>query len=178
MESGSAIGHSNDESTRTCSMNQSRQPSWWDISHDFAWNHIKSEMKCDWNQMKGSLGGKAPKADRLAIYDAKQANMIAIILSSGQLNFEELEPLQRFGHSARLEFGGEFPEWNDNLEICLAKEWRLMNPGRSQTWEQDRHAILYGWNFAAEAAIEENLAPLAITRPSVAQFKLGEMVSA
>lgn len=100
-------------------------PAWWDRSIDFAWDHIKVAMKRHWSQL---------------------------IRPASHTRFDELETVFRFGYGARLEYD---TEWNDNLEICLAKEWRTMNPLRQETWEQDRLAILYGWNYEAETAEPE-----------------------
>jgi hypothetical protein len=136
-------------------MNQFKNPTWWDISHDFAWDHVKLKMKHDWNQIINSLGGNAPDPHQNVVYDPNQENGISIILSFGYSTFEELEPAFRFGYGARMERGLECPEWNDNLEICLAHDWRTMNPRRQQTWEQDRHAILFGWNFEDNQLADE-----------------------
>ena len=54
-----------------------------------------------------------------------------------------------------MEYGEEHPAWDDNLEILLAREWRRLDPAREQTWEHDREAIRYGWEFE-ETETERN----------------------
>jgi hypothetical protein len=125
-------------------MNQYQNPKWWSPDNDFAWDHVKLAMKRDWQNMKN---GNQPDSSRIADHTARQANGMEPILPLGKASFEEFEPACRFGFGARLKYDDEYPEWDSNLEIQLAKDWRTLNPTRKQTWEQDRSAIRYGWNF-------------------------------
>ncbi len=135
-------------------MNRYKNPAWWDPDDDFAWNHVKKAMKRDWDQTKHGQGGTAPEArqnknDNNAVRGA--GGMRAFTFPpAGHPTFEELEPAFRFGYGARLKFGGAYPEWDDDLEIRLAKDWRTMDPTRREKWEDDRNAILYGWFFEAQ----------------------------
>ena len=67
-------------------------------------------------------------------------------------SYEDLEPAYRFGFGARLAFGNR--DWDANFETHLAEDWRAMTPARTQKWEDDRDAILDGWNFGAKVSKE------------------------
>jgi hypothetical protein len=128
-------------------MKQYKNPIWWESDNDFAWDHVKLEMKRDWEQARH---GKKPNASRNIIHAAKETSGIEPIPFLVRPSFEQLEPAFRFGFGARLKFGSEYPEWDSNFEIQLAEDWRTMDPTRKEKWEQDRMAILYGWNFEAK----------------------------
>jgi hypothetical protein len=135
-------------------MNAYKNPKWWSPDNDFAWDHVKLAMKRDWEQAKH--GNKLNASQNIG-HTARQAGGMEPIPSLGKLSFEELEPAFRFGYGARLEYGAAYPQWDDDFEIRVARDWRTMNPTRLETWEQDRSAIRYGWNFEAEdlMALEE-----------------------
>jgi hypothetical protein len=112
-------------------MKQQKNPHWWDAYYDFEWDHAKLAKKREWEQV------------RLDHSSDSSRKIISLLFPEP---FEELESAFRFGFGARLEYGEEYSMWDDNLEICLAKAWRTLNPIRPQTWEQDRRAILHGWH--------------------------------
>lgn len=128
-------------------MKQYINPIWWDADIDFAWSHVKLEMKRDWEHGKH---GKKPNASRNIGYAVTQETGKEAIPPLERPTFEELELAFRFGYGARLKFGGEYPEWDSDFEIRLAEDWRTMDPTRKERWEQDRMAILFGWNFEAK----------------------------
>ena len=132
-------------------MSTYKNPTWWNPDNDFAWDHVKLAMKRDWEQAKHA---NQPDTGQSSEHAARQAGGMEPIPPMGKLSFEELEPAYRFGYGARLKYGAEYPEWDENLEIRLAKDWRIMNPTRLEKWEQDRSAIRYGWNFEAENLLE------------------------
>jgi hypothetical protein len=110
-------------------MTKTLNPIWWDASHDFAWDHVKLAMR-------RGLG-------------ARHAGEPTAIPPTGLPTFDEFETAYRFGYSARLKFEMQLPD-RDFCQIDLPKEWRTMNPTRGEKWEQDRIAILFGWNYEAE----------------------------
>jgi hypothetical protein len=121
-------------------MNHYGNPNWWDASHDFAWDHVKRTMRHHWEQTNHQIHSN----DRMVFNRAKRER---VVLPCRQSFFDELESAFRFGFGARMEYGEEHPAWDDNLEILLAREWRHLDPVREQTWEHDREAIHYGWEF-------------------------------
>src|SRR6267142_38242 len=114
-------------------MKQYENPIWWDVDNDFAWDHVKLEMKRDREQAQF---GKKSNASHNIVHTARQMNRVEPIPPLGRPTFEELEPAFRFGYGARLKFGGDYPEWASDFEIRLAEDWRTMNPTRKETWEQ------------------------------------------
>lgn len=75
-----------------------------------------------------------------------------VILACDHSTFDELEPAYRFGYGAYIEYGDAYPQWNDDLELRLVKDWWAMNPERDKTWAHDREAIRYGWEFEQNEA--------------------------
>jgi hypothetical protein len=102
---------------------------WWEATHDFAWDHVKLGMR------RGLRDRQAGEADAIP--------------AKGLPHFDEFEPAYRFGYGARMEFEMELSD-GDFSQIDLAREWRTMNPKREEQWENDRIAILFGWNYEAE----------------------------
>jgi hypothetical protein len=70
--------------------------------------------------------------------------------AAGDQFYEDLELAYRFGFGACLTFGNR--DWDANFETHLAEDWRAMTPARKQKWEDDRDAILDGWNFGAKVS--------------------------
>ncbi len=126
-------------------MKQYDNPSWWDATHDFAWDHVKRAMKqhWDWTQSHIYLKGGI-------VYNRVTGEQI--VIPNNQSAFDESESACRFGYGAHIEYGNVYPSWNDDLEMRLVKDWWAMNPSREQTWEHDRKAIRYGWEFDEKAA--------------------------
>ncbi len=134
-------------------MGQYKNPKWWSPDYDFAWDHIKAAMKRDWEQAKES---HVPNTTQNIHHIARQTSGIEPIPPLGRQTFEEFESACRFGYGARLKFALEYPEWDNDLEINLARDWRALDSTRQQIWEQDRSAIRYGWNFEVEELIEHD----------------------
>ena len=134
-------------------MDQYKNPNWWGLDNDFAWDHVKLAMRRDWNQAKEGTANTLNRRQNV-LHTARQASGIESILPLGQHDFEDMEPACRFGYGARIEYGANYPEWDDDLELRLAKDWRTINPTRMEKWEQDRIAIRYGWNFEEKNLIE------------------------
>jgi hypothetical protein len=135
-------------------MGQYKNSKWWSPDYDFAWDHIKTAMKRDWEQAKRS---DVPNTSQNIDHIARQTGGMEPIPPLGRQSFEEFESACRFGYGARLKFGGAYPEWDNDLEINLARDWRALDPTRQQTWGQDRSAIRYGWNFEAKEFIEHTV---------------------
>lgn len=66
--------------------------------------------------------------------------------------YKNMEPAYRFGFGARLTLGHR--NWDANFEMQLAEDWRALTPARKQKWEDDRAAILDGWNLGAKLSQE------------------------
>jgi hypothetical protein len=106
----------------------------------FAWDHIKRATKHHWDQAQTQIcphGG--------GVFNPITGERM--LLPSKQSIFGELESAFRFGFGALMEYGTSHPQWDTDLEIRLAREWRRLNPTQLQTWECDREAIRYAWNY-------------------------------
>ena len=135
-------------------MNQYKNPNWWNEENDSAWERTKAAFKRDWDQTKHDLGGHEPDIDQKIGNTARQASGKEVIPPRGVPTYEEVEPAYRYGFGARAEYGVEYPEWDDELEIQLKGEWEEIAPARKQTWMQDRAAIRRGWDYEEEDIVE------------------------
>jgi hypothetical protein len=104
-------------------------PGWWNTSHDFDWEHATQSLR---RQVCAKEGGPTAANESPCLPP-----------------FDEFEPAYRFGYGARIEFETNCGDW-DMSQVDLAKEWRSMYPTRLDEWEQDRIAIMVGWNFAGK----------------------------
>jgi hypothetical protein len=132
---------------QTMSKKMSKNPDWWTDENDSAWDRVKLAMKRDWDQTKHDFGGNKPDTNQKAGNTTRQASGKEVIPPRGQPAYEELEPAHRFGYGARSKYADEYPEWDDELESRLKKDWEEIAPERKQTWMQDRAAIRYGWDY-------------------------------
>ena len=53
--------------------------------------------------------------------------------------------LYRFGHGARLQYGDEYPEWDQELEVRLQADWHAIDEARN--WNEDQEAVHFGWDY-------------------------------
>ena len=109
-------------------------------------------MKRDWDQTRHDLGSDEPDTNQSIGHTARQARGKEITPPRGEPTYEEMKPAYHFGCAAHSKYGSEYSEWNDNLEIRLAKDWRAIEPTRKQTWMQDRAAIRDAWNWRHDQA--------------------------
>jgi len=47
----------------------------------------------------------------------------------------------RFGYGARLQYGQQFPQWNEEVEELLSADW-------NGNWKDDRESIRRGWTYS------------------------------
>jgi hypothetical protein len=128
-------------------MSQYKDPKWWTVENDTAWDRIKSALKRDWDQTKHDVGANEPDTNQKIGNTIHQANGKEVIPPRGQPAYEELEPAHRFGYGAHLKYGDDHDEWDEELETTLRQDWEQIAPSRKQTWMQDRAAIRYGWDY-------------------------------
>jgi len=136
-------------------MSQYKNPNWWNQENDSAWERTKAAFKRDWDQTKHDVGGHEPDTDQKIGNTARQASGKEAIPPRGVPTYEEAEPAYRYGFGARLEYGAEYPVWDDELETQLKGEWEEIAPARRQTWMQDRAIIRRGWDYDEEEDVVE-----------------------
>ena len=124
-----------------------KNPDWWNSENDSAWDRVKLAIKRDWDQTKHDLGGNEPDTHQNISHTTRQATGNEAIPPRGTPNHDDVESAHRFGYGARLHYGKNYPDWNNDLELRLAEDWRKSNPSRQETWMQDRAAIRYGWDY-------------------------------
>ena len=115
-------------------------PGWWAEEHDAAWDLVKKAVKQDWEQTRHAASVKTP-AD-------SQKNESTAKPPPAPTAYEQFEAACRFGHGARVQYGDEYPDWDEELEARLMEDWREVDPARN--WNEDREAVRYGWDFADE----------------------------
>ncbi len=137
-------------------MNAYKNPEWWTDECETAWERVKLAMKRDWDQTQYDLGHNEPDTNQKAGNTVQQASGKEMIPLRGQPTYGELEPAHRLGYAARLEYGGEYPNWDDELEAQLKRDRERIAPARKQTWMQDRAAIRYGWDYDPNEILDED----------------------
>src|SRR5215471_18313783 len=105
-------------------MQQRRNPKWWTIENDSAWDRVKAAFKRDWDQTKHDFGGKEPDTDQDVDDTVKQAAGKQPIPPRGQPTYEEIEDAYRFGCGARSHYGRDYRDWDDRLESRLRSDWQ------------------------------------------------------
>jgi hypothetical protein len=112
---------------------------WWSSQCDEAWHRLRPKFRNQWDQTK------------LDINEAGEAPFKTMLKSrTGSTTFEDMEPAYRFGLGSRLSFGDQYPDWNEELENHLRKDWLTIYPYRQDCWELDLEAIRFGWEFEDE----------------------------
>jgi hypothetical protein len=127
-----------------------KNPTWWEPEHDSAWERAKFALKRDWDQTRHDVGGSEPDTGQNIGNTVRQAVGKEEIPPRHEPTFEEIEPALRFGHGARLHYGEDYPEWDDELEAQLKDEWISLDPPRRASWKKDREAIQQGWEYEDE----------------------------
>jgi hypothetical protein len=125
-------------------------PTWWSTDEDSAWERTKAALKRDWDQTKHDFGGNEPDTDQQLGDTVKQAAGKEPIPPRREQTFEDVEEACRFGVGAHTHYGPDYPEWDDELEAILREEWQNTESSRRKSWEEDREAIQYGWDYVPE----------------------------
>ena len=136
-----------DQQQQINTMNQYKNPNWWNQNHESAWERAKAAFKRDWDQTKHDLGGHEPDTNQQIDNTTRQAAGKEAIPPRGVRTYEDAEPAYRYGFGARSQYEDEYPEWDDELEARLKGEWEEIAPARKQTWMQDRAIIRRGWDY-------------------------------
>jgi hypothetical protein len=122
---------------------------WWTKDHDSSWDKVKEAFRRDWDQTKHDFGASLPDLKQDVPDTVKQAAGKQAIPPPGTPNFEEHEPALRFGYGARLQYGKEFPKWDDRLERKLQKDWSPS--GDEASWHRYSKSIRRGYEFKTKS---------------------------
>src|SRR5262245_13474300 len=123
---------------QTVIMNKTTNPSWWTATHDSAWERTKAAFKRDWDQTVHDVGGRKPDTNQDVDDTLKQAAGKQPIPPRGERTYEERQPAYRFGFGAHTQYADKYPDWNDELEARLKRDWQETYPARRDQWQLDR----------------------------------------
>lgn len=124
-------------------MTNTRNPKWWNDTHESAWNRVKAAFKRDWDQTKHDVGGREPDTDQNVDDTVKQAAGKQPIPPRGQPTYQEAEDAYRFGFGARSQYGQRYRQWDDRLENQLKEDWSTTYDNRE--WNRFRDVVQRGW---------------------------------
>lgn len=107
------------------------RPSFWTQQvHGSAWDRVKAAMERDWAQTKHDLSLGGHEMNQTFADTIDQAAGLKHLPTMNQANpprvireWSEAEIAYSFGHAARQQFGAEYPQWNEALELKLKNEW-------------------------------------------------------
>lgn len=120
-----------------------RDPSWWTNDHNSAWDRVKAAFRNDWEQTKHDFGGKGRDLDQDVDDTLKQMagkQSTAVAGGAGMHDWDSHEPAFRYGYGARQHYGSQYPQWNEDVEDRLRRDW-------TGDWGHDRDYIRRGWGY-------------------------------
>lgn len=127
-------------------MSVQAHPRWWNKEYESAWDRVKDAVKRDWDQTMHDFGAEEPDTNQNVGDTIAQAAGKQPIPPRGVPTYDEAEPAYRFGYIARMEFGDEYDDWNDEVASRMREEWDEMEPADPQSWERNRRSVRAGWN--------------------------------
>jgi len=125
----------------------SKDPHWWNDTHEGTWDRVKSALKRDWEQTKADFTKKAKRHDlNQDVGDTvKQAAGKEAIPPEGvpnpehgETNWDQVQSSYRYGIGARR----HFKEWD---EPKLEDDWTRLEGGRS--WHEVRAHVRHAWDY-------------------------------
>jgi hypothetical protein len=107
---------------------------WYTKDKMNSWDRIKAAFANDWEQTKNDFGSKSARDLDQDVDDTlKQA-------AGSKDAFENREQAFRFGYAAQDQYRAEFPEWNDELETRLRKDYE-------GEYDADREYIRHAYGY-------------------------------
>ena len=134
-------------------MNTTRNPKWWNATHQSSWDRVKAAFKRDWDQTKHDLGGHQPDTNQDVPDTVKQAAGKQPIPPRGQPTFEEAEDAYRFGYGARSQYGEQYPTWDSRLENQLQRDWSGTYSDRE--WSNYLNYVRRGWEYEDQQGLRK-----------------------
>ncbi len=139
------------------------KPSWYDEkTHGSAWSRVKAAMQRDWEQTKNDFTPGAPDLNQDVGDTVKQAAGKEPIPAPGvqtppsklemkkdaKKAWSDVESPISYGYAAKTHYGKTYPQWNDELEGELQKEWNRGTAGGKirQKWEDIKDAVRHGFS--------------------------------
>lgn len=143
------------------------RPRWWHDEYDTAWTRAKDDIRqkckeCSSTQRNPGLNqrpssGAAATSGRQTSQGEPTQGMPTSPAGRSQLNQpvptpEEEERAYRYGYAARLHYGKQYSEWNDELDKKLQEDW-------PEDWQRSRENIRKGWNYSPDRAVDKSNQP-------------------
>jgi hypothetical protein len=130
-------------------------PSWWNESHESAWERVKEAIRRDWEQTKHDLDLKGGHQLNQGVTDTlKQAANKQPIPDNDRPNppkvigsWDDAELPMGYGYSARHRFGTEHPSWDDRVEQSLRAEWELGKHTTHHAWDSVKGWVRRGYEY-------------------------------
>ncbi len=136
-------------------MTSTWQPKWYNEQNITAWARIKEALRRDWEQTKHDVG--LPGGHQLnqgAEDTIKQASRTEAIPADDKPvppkvigRWDEAEYPIGYGYAARLNFGNEYPTWNEGVEQKLRAEWEAANGRPEHGWYGVKGLVRYGYEY-------------------------------
>lgn len=120
---------------RNPGMNYFKNPRWWTIDDDSAWENQKTQLRQEWDSKRSREGKLSLPAEHYAA-------------------------AYRYGYGANIHFGGKYPQWNRDVESHAKADWMALYPERITDLQADLESIRFGWEygqklFPEKAAVED-----------------------
>ena len=93
------------------------RPNWQTADDDSTWERIKAAFANDWEQTKADFGDDSARDMGQDVDDTLKQ------MAGTDDAFENHEQAFRFGVAANRQYGGEYSEWDDNLDRQLEQEY-------------------------------------------------------
>jgi hypothetical protein len=112
----------------------SKHAKWYTDEHMSAWDRIKAAFANDWEQTKRDFGSKSARD-----LDQDVDDTIKQAVGSDDA-FENHEQAFRFGHAAQMHYRDQYPDWNDDLDGHLRKDY-------GGDYDSDREYIRHAFQY-------------------------------
>jgi len=110
------------------------RPGWYRDEYDNGWQRVKAAFSNDWEQTKHDFGSKTARDLGQDVDDTvKQA-------TGASDAFENHEQAFRFGYAAQRHFKTQYPNWNNDLDTQLRKDY-------GSEYDRDRSFIRQAYEY-------------------------------
>jgi hypothetical protein len=110
------------------------RPGWYKDEYDSTWQRVKTAFANDWEQTKHDFGSKTARDLGQDVDDTvKQA-------AGASDGFENHEQAFRFGYAAQRNFKTQYPNWNNDLDTQLRKDY-------GSDYDRDRAFIRHAYEY-------------------------------
>ena len=147
-----ASGHSGKEGPMETTLRMWRPPWWTEDVHGSAWDRVKESVRRDWARTKQDprIGGHqmSPNLSDTVKRALGKEHLQAMGRTSMALReWSEVEVLCCYGYAARKQFGAQYPQWNEGLEVRLKNEWTAAHALTHRDWDAVLPLVRHGYEY-------------------------------